>query len=33
MDDNTLISSSVSATISAAIEKVDIPAWCFTLSE
>jgi hypothetical protein len=33
MEDNTLVESSFSATINAPIEKVDIPAWCFTLSE
>ena len=33
MEDNTLVESSVSATISAPIEQVDIPSWCFTLPE
>jgi hypothetical protein len=33
MEDNTLVESSFSATINAPIEKVDIPAWCFTLPE
>src|SRR5262245_31799642 len=33
MDDNTLVDSSVSATIHAPIESVDIPSWCFTLAE
>ena len=33
MEDNTLVESSVSATINAPIENVDIPAWCFTLAE
>src|ERR1700733_4734809 len=33
MNDNTLVESSFSATINAPIEKVDIPAWCFTLPE
>lgn len=33
MEDNTLVQSSFSATIRAPIEKVDIPAWCFGLSE
>src|SRR5262245_11131882 len=33
MDDNTLVDSSVSATIHAPIENVDIPSWCFTLPE
>ena len=33
MEDNTLVKSSFSATINAPIEKVDIPAWCFTLQE
>jgi hypothetical protein len=33
MEDNTLVQSSFSATINAPIEKVDIPAWCFTLPE
>jgi hypothetical protein len=33
MEDNTLVQSSFSATIHAPIEKVDIPAWCFGLSE
>jgi hypothetical protein len=31
MEDNTLVEPSFSATINAPIEKVDIPAWCFTL--
>jgi hypothetical protein len=33
MEDNTLVQSSLSATINAPIEKVDIPSWCFTLPE
>lgn len=33
MEDNTLVQSSFSAMIHAPIEKVDIPAWCFGLSE
>jgi hypothetical protein len=33
MVDNTLVESSVSVTINAPIENVDIPAWCFTLAE
>lgn len=33
MENTTLVQSSFSATIEAPIEKVDIPAWCFTLSE
>jgi hypothetical protein len=33
MQDNTLVESSFSATIHAPIEKVDIPAWCFSLPE
>ena len=33
MEDNTLVESSFSATINAPIEKVVIPAWCFTLPE
>jgi len=33
MEDNTLVESSFSATINAPIQKVDIPAWCFTLPE
>src|SRR5215467_11822985 len=33
MEDNTLVESSVSVTINAPIEKVDIPSWCFTLPE
>src|ERR1700719_1507632 len=33
MDDNTLVQSSFSATIHAPIEGVDIPTWCFGLSE
>ena len=33
MDDNTLVESSFSARINAPIEKVDIPSWCFSLSE
>jgi hypothetical protein len=33
MEDNTLVQSSFSATIHAPIEKVNIPAWCFGLSE
>jgi hypothetical protein len=28
MEDNTLVESSVSATINAPIEQVDIPSWC-----
>jgi len=33
MEDNTLVKSSFSATIHAPIEDVDIPTWCFSLSE
>ena len=33
MEDNTLVKSSFSATIHAPIENVDIPTWCFSLSE
>jgi len=33
MEDNTLVRSTFSATINVPIEKVDIPAWCFGLSE
>jgi hypothetical protein len=33
MEDNTLVKSSFSATIYAPIEHVDIPTWCFGLSE
>ena len=33
MEDNTLVKSSFSATIHAPIEDVDIPTWCFGLSE
>ncbi len=33
MDDNTLVNSSFSAVVKAPIEKIDIPAWCFSLSE
>ena len=33
MDDNTLVDSSFSAIIDAPIEKINIPAWCFSLSE
>src|SRR5579864_6053269 len=33
LKDNTLVKSSFSATIHAPIEDVDIPAWCFGLSE
>ena len=33
MEDNTLVKSSFSATIHAPIENVDIPTWCFGLSE
>jgi hypothetical protein len=33
MQDNTLVKSSFSSTIHAPIEQVDLPAWCFGLSE
>jgi hypothetical protein len=33
MEDNTLVKSSFSAIINAPIENVDIPLWCFTMSE
>jgi hypothetical protein len=33
MEDNTLVESSFSATINVPIDRVDIPAWCFTLPE
>jgi hypothetical protein len=32
-EDVTLVESSVSVTINAPIEKVDIPAWCYSLSD
>jgi hypothetical protein len=31
--DNTVVESSCSAIIQAPIEKVDIPAWCFSLPD
>jgi hypothetical protein len=33
VEDDTLVRSSFSATVHAPIEKVDIPAWCFTLPD
>jgi len=33
MQDNTLVKSSFSSTIHAPLEQVDLPAWCFGLSE
>ena len=33
IDDTTLVDTSCSATISAPIEKVDIPSWCFSLPD
>ena len=33
MEDLTLVKSSFSAIVNAPVEKVDIPSWCFTLSE
>ena len=33
MESNTLVESSFSAIINVPIEKIDIPAWCFSLSE
>ena len=33
MESNTLVESSFSAIIDAPIEKIDIPAWCFSLPE
>ena len=33
MEGNTIVHSSVSATINAPIEKIDLPSWCFTLPE
>ena len=33
MEDTTLVESSVSATIHAPFEQVDIPSWCFSLPE
>lgn len=33
MEPDSLVQSSFSATINAPIEAIDIPAWCFTLSE
>lgn len=33
IDDTTLVETSFSATISAPIEKVDIPSWCFSLPD
>jgi hypothetical protein len=33
MDDNTLVNSSFSSTIQAPIEQVDLPKWCFSMSE
>jgi hypothetical protein len=33
MESNTLVESGFSAIISAPIEKIDIPAWCFSLPE
>jgi hypothetical protein len=33
MEDKTLVNSNFSAIVNAPVEKVDIPSWCFTLSE
>jgi len=33
MEDSTLVEFSFSAIVNAPVEKVDIPSWCFTLSE
>jgi hypothetical protein len=33
MADNEIVNSSFSAVINAPIDKIDIPTWCFTLSE
>jgi Isochorismatase family len=33
MGDNTLVNSSFSSTIQAPIEQVDLPGWCFSMSE
>ena len=33
MESNTLVESSFSAIINAPVETIDIPAWCFSLSE
>jgi hypothetical protein len=33
VEDKTLVNSNFSAIVNAPIEKVDIPSWCFTLSE
>jgi hypothetical protein len=33
MEDDTLVKSSFCAIVNAPVEKVDIPSWCFTLSE
>lgn len=33
MEDKTLVNSSFSAIVNAPVEKVDIPSWCFALSE
>lgn len=33
MSDTEIVESSFTATINAPIEKIDIPAWCFSLSE
>jgi hypothetical protein len=33
MEDNTLVNSSFSSTIHAPIEQVDLPTWCFSMSE
>ena len=33
MEDNTLVNSSFSSTIHASIEQVDLPTWCFSMSE
>jgi hypothetical protein len=33
MEDRVIVDSSFSAIINAPFEKIDIPAWCFTLSE
>jgi hypothetical protein len=33
MEEHTIVDSSVSATINAPLEKIDLPAWCFTLPD
>ena len=33
MNENQIVDTSFTATINAPIEKIDIPAWCFSLPE